>query len=179
MSMILDRSFILLPLLPYLLLAAGLCGVLAMYLTLKREIAAQLKRNRRVEAMLLRLREAAAGPTAPGVEPSFSEMPGFLTPAPRPGMNLSRRVQALRLLRRGEDLGHIAAALGVPRKEVELVVRVHKLTGGQLTLAAFAPAGAAQGLRSEPPYTPVSGPLLETGYKPMYKEGPSPNQAGV
>ncbi len=48
------------------------------------------------------------------------------TPEPNPlsGMNLSKRTQAVRLLRRGEDVGHIAAAMGVPRGEVELLVRV-------------------------------------------------------
>ena len=47
---------------------------------------------------------------------------------PRPGMNLNRRVQALRLLRRGENLEHIAAALGVPLCEIELLVRIEQLT---------------------------------------------------
>jgi hypothetical protein len=162
MSMFLDRSFILLPLLPYILLALGLGGVLATYLALKREIAAQGKRNQRVEAMLLRLREATAGNTPRVMEPAFSDLTGFQTPSPRPGMNLSRRVQALRLLRRGEDLGHIAAALGVPRKEVELVVHIHKLTAGQFTPAGYAPAGAAQRAASQSASVPSSGPM----YKP-------------
>jgi DNA-binding NarL/FixJ family response regulator len=49
-------------------------------------------------------------------------------PIPLSGMNLNRRTQAVRLLRRGEDVGHIAAALGVPRGEVELLVRVHQMS---------------------------------------------------
>jgi DNA-binding NarL/FixJ family response regulator len=49
-------------------------------------------------------------------------------PIPLSGMNLNKRTQAVRLLRRGEDVGHIAAALGVPRGEVELLVRVHKMS---------------------------------------------------
>jgi hypothetical protein len=152
--MFLDRGFTLVPVLPYILLALGLCGVLAMYLALKRELAAQAKRNQRVEAMLLRLREAAAALPPRVEEPAFSDLGGFQPSSPRPGMNLSRRVQALRLLRRGEDLGHIAAALGVPRKEVELVVRVHKLTGGQFTPARLAPSGAEQRLGSPPESVP-------------------------
>ena len=34
----------------------------------------------------------------------------------------------MRLLRRGEDVGHIAAALGVLRAEVELLVRVQQMS---------------------------------------------------
>jgi hypothetical protein len=34
----------------------------------------------------------------------------------------------MRMLRRGQDLAHIAAALGVPRKEVELLIRVQGMT---------------------------------------------------
>jgi hypothetical protein len=49
-------------------------------------------------------------------------------PAPlRAGLNLNKRVHAMRMLRRGEDISHIAAALGVPRKEVELLIRVHSI----------------------------------------------------
>jgi DNA-binding NarL/FixJ family response regulator len=43
-------------------------------------------------------------------------------------MNLSKRLQALRLLRRGEDIGHVAAALGISRREVELLVRVQEFS---------------------------------------------------
>jgi hypothetical protein len=132
----------LLPLLPYLLLALGLCGVLALHLNLKRDLAVQSKRSQRMETMLLRLRDTAGKhAVAPTVEPVVSEPPVCAPASPRPGMNLSRRVQTLRLLRRGEDLGYIAAALGVPRREVELVVRVHQLTG-QLTGRLAAPASA-------------------------------------
>jgi hypothetical protein len=125
---------------PDLLLSLAVAGVLAMYSTLKRDMAAQARRNRRVEAMLSRLKDAGAAAAA-GVSARGAGMPagggddaGFLSPplafahaGPRPGMNVSRRVQALRLLRRGEDLGYIASALGVPRCEVELLVRVHRL----------------------------------------------------
>jgi len=143
---------------PYLLLTLALAGVLAIYIALKREIAAQSKRNRRVEAMLMRLQEAtparlsqkgAAVSSEEGLQagPSFGP-PGFGSSAmssfgmPRPGMNLNRRVQALRLLRRGENLEHIAAALGVPRCEIELLVRIQQLTatGGNEETGGPAPS---------------------------------------
>lgn len=151
MSLMLDRSLLLLPLLPSILLALGLCGILAMYFSLKRQIAVQARRNQRAEALLQRLREAASSHTPQAVEPPLSEAPRLVATPPRSGMNLNRRFQVLRLLRRGEDLGHIAAALGVARTEVELVVRVHQLTtmltkpataaGGDVGLSG-APAGA-------------------------------------
>ena len=33
----------------------------------------------------------------------------------------------MRMLRRGEDVAHVAAALGVPRREVELLIRVQSM----------------------------------------------------
>lgn len=139
---------------PYLLMTLALVGLLWAYFILKRELASLAKRNRRVEAMLLRLREGSAtfalgasapGPAEPTRSPASDGSPArcvdeaqsaMLSPAaPRPGMNLNRRVQALRLLRRGEDLGHIASALGVPRCEVELLVRVHRLAIAAMTSA--------------------------------------------
>jgi hypothetical protein len=47
--------------------------------------------------------------------------------AARPGMNLSRRSHALRLYRRGEPAGRIAQELGIPLKEVELLIKVHEI----------------------------------------------------
>jgi hypothetical protein len=142
----------LLPAAPDLLLGLAVVGVLAMHLALKREITSQGMRGRRMEAMLLRLREAgsaaassagaqrADAPAGIGEGQEFHPGPLPFAPAgPRSGMNVSRRVQALRLLRRGEDLGHIASALGVPRCEVELLVRVHRLA----LAAATSPERAA------------------------------------
>src|SRR5260370_14204304 len=106
----------------YGLLAAGLGASLILFLSLKREIFAQGKRERahsvNVEAMFARLKEMEA--PAP--------QPVFIPQANRSGMNLTRRVHALRLLRRGEDVAHIAAVLQVPRPEVALLVRVYQPT---------------------------------------------------
>jgi hypothetical protein len=102
----------LMPVLPYLLTAAGLFSSLGLFMTLKREIRRLVFRQRtRIQEMMIRLDEAAR------------PMPAPL----RAGLNLNKRVHALRMLRRGEDLGHIAAALGVPRSEVELMARVQSI----------------------------------------------------
>jgi hypothetical protein len=111
----------LMPLLPYLLTAAGLFSSLALFVTLKREIRLHLFRQKtHIEQMLARLDEADRAP-----QPAVPELAMMLVPAPlRAGLNLNTRVHALRMLRRGEDVGHIAAALGVPRREVELLIHV-------------------------------------------------------
>ncbi|MCW5976769.1 MAG: hypothetical protein KIT09_01765 [Bryobacteraceae bacterium] len=46
---------------------------------------------------------------------------------PKPGMTESRRVQVLRMYKRGERAEQIAAALGLPLNEVDLLVKVHQL----------------------------------------------------
>ena len=45
------------------------------------------------------------------------------------GLNLTRRVQALRMLARGEQSDKIAAALNLPRAEIALLVKVRRLAG--------------------------------------------------
>ncbi|HVP46252.1 MAG TPA: hypothetical protein VMT32_06705 [Bryobacteraceae bacterium] len=45
----------------------------------------------------------------------------------RPGMNLSRRSQALRLFRRGETPEQISSSLRMPAGEVRLLLKVHRL----------------------------------------------------
>ncbi len=55
--------------------------------------------------------------------PAFAGDPA----AARPGLNLSKRSQALRMHRRGENAEQIAAALQVPRQEVDLLVKVHRI----------------------------------------------------
>ncbi len=100
---------------PYILTAAGLLSTLALFLTLKYEIYGLARRQKmRIEA------EHAPRPAEEEAE--------VVVPAPLgAGLNLSKRVHALRMLRRGEDVSHVAAALGVPRREVELLIRVQSI----------------------------------------------------
>jgi hypothetical protein len=106
-------------LIPYGLLALGLVGGLALFLTVKREIQAGVAKNKkRMEEITKRLDDAHTW------EPATVYLGG----AQRSGLNVNKRVQAMRMLRRNEDIGHIAAALGVSRKEVELLIHVHQAT---------------------------------------------------
>jgi hypothetical protein len=52
---------------------------------------------------------------------------------PASGMNLNRRTHALRLFRRGERPEQIAATLGVPLGEVELLRKVQRITAIEKT----------------------------------------------
>jgi len=47
--------------------------------------------------------------------------------APGPGLNLSKRSQALRMHRRGEPPEQIAANLAISRQEVDLLLKIHRI----------------------------------------------------
>jgi hypothetical protein len=55
--------------------------------------------------------------------PPVAPTPGI----PRPGLNLNKRSHALRMHRRGEGPEQIAAALELPRQEVDLLLKVHRI----------------------------------------------------
>lgn len=104
-------------LIPYILLTCGLMGSLALFVSVKREIGLGAARNRkRIDQIVERL-EQAHSREAEFVPP----------PLAKSGLNVSRRVQAMRMVRRNTDVSHIAAALGITRREVELLIRVQKM----------------------------------------------------
>jgi len=115
-----ERSFILFG--SYILQAASSLICLLLFLSLKREI--QRLRSRlarqdvtdRLDAMNARLENAEQRATAPIASPAPS----------RPSLNLSKRSQVNRLFKRGEPVETIAATLGLPRREVELLLKVQK-----------------------------------------------------
>jgi len=109
------------------LVALGLSAALALFVSLKREFRLHAQRTRaRLDEVRLQLQNVQLQNTQRALAdpPPAAEPPVAL----RSGMNLTKRTQALRLLRRGEDISHVAAALGVPRREIELLVRVQKLS---------------------------------------------------
>ncbi len=106
----------------YLVLACGLIASLALFLSMKREIRLSATRShKRMDEIAQRVEQAQTR------EPE----PVYVPAAPRSGLNISKRVQAMRMLRRNEDVSHISAALGVTRKEVELLIRVQKMSAGR------------------------------------------------
>ena len=57
----------------------------------------------------------------------------LVAPAPaRSGLNLSKRTHVLRMHRAGQDNTAIAAALALPRAEVDLLIKVHRIVVEQL-----------------------------------------------
>jgi hypothetical protein len=52
---------------------------------------------------------------------------GAVPASPRAGLNLCKRSQALRMYRKGDAPGRIAAALEVPLQEVDLLIKVHRI----------------------------------------------------
>lgn len=69
-----------------------------------------------LNVLTARVEELELRPTAP------------LPPAaPKPGFNLGKRSQALRMHRRGDSPEQIAAALEISRQEVELLLKVHRI----------------------------------------------------
>jgi len=124
--------------LPVLLLAApsallGATVLLGLYLfvCLKKEIWRLEQRWDTGARNVTRQLEAAhfaVGELKVGLRDA-EERTGVLVPPPPPasGMNLSKRTQALRMSRRGERPEQIATALGLPQKEVELLVKIHRI----------------------------------------------------
>jgi hypothetical protein len=54
-------------------------------------------------------------------------------------LNLTRRAQALRMRRRGETPATIAAALRVPRNEIDLLLKIEAMARQEGSAAALAP----------------------------------------
>jgi len=112
-----------------LLTALGLVACLGLFLSLKAELSARVRDNEdRLASMLNRLDSAT-------VNDAPDEWETTVIPL-RSGINLNRRGQAVRLLRRGENVAHVAAALAVPRAEIELLIRVQEMTAQRAAEAA-------------------------------------------
>lgn len=102
---------------PYLASACGLVLSVYLFVTLKMELRRSARRQQ----------ERLAALAARGAGTAAEREPVYIPVSAPPGFNLQRRAHALRLLRRGQDAAHIAAALAIPRAEVELLIRVERL----------------------------------------------------
>jgi len=59
---------------------------------------------------------------------------GALPAAPRPGLNLTKRSEVLRMHRHGDPPDRIAAVLEVPLQEVDLLIKVQRIVIGKLSV---------------------------------------------
>lgn len=87
-----------------------------MEITLADAEAQAASLRERLEALTIQIRELES-------QPSVTLTPGL----PKPGMNVVKRAQALRLNRRGDPPEEIAVALELPRQEVDLLLKVHRI----------------------------------------------------
>jgi hypothetical protein len=83
---------------------------------------ARLSQDCAIERLASQLEALAARVEDVGAVPHHA-----VAAAEKSGINLSRRSQALRLHRRGEPAGEIAAELGIPVQEVQLLIKVHEI----------------------------------------------------
>jgi hypothetical protein len=66
------------------------------------------------------------------IEDVRQQQPFAAAAVPRPGLNLSKRSQVLRMHRKGDPPERIAAALEVPLQEVDLLIKVHRIVISKL-----------------------------------------------
>ena len=134
----LDR--ILFPVIGYASIAAALCVCLYLFFTLKRGMDSA---QRKGAAEIHRLTEELQT-----LRTRLSELEGEMTsasasknslPPPR-SINVAKRTQALRMLRRGDGPERIVAAMGLSLREVQLLMKVHKLAADTAAKATAEPA---------------------------------------
>ncbi len=148
----------------FLLLAACIV-LLAVILRQARGAAQRLQNRQRESAAAL---ESACARIA-DLESRVTELEeeaGVLVPPepPRSGLNLSRRSEALRRLRRGETPTGISATLRIPVSELELLGKVQKILlgadrgGGPPRSASAAKSSSAAQAPERQPAEPAEPP---------------------
>jgi hypothetical protein len=85
--------------------------------------AAQARDSATISALHLQVESLAGQVAEIQNTPPSALLPGI----PKPGMNLTKRTQALRLHRNGETPQRIAANLEMPLQEVNLLLKVHEI----------------------------------------------------
>jgi len=106
---------------------AGACLLYAFVLHLKMRALAKSFCEQR-ESLESRVSQASEALEAlrSQIEQKAQESPVPVLPAGG-ALNLNRRGQALRMRRRGESPETISGSLGIPRNEVELLLKVHEM----------------------------------------------------
>ena len=130
-------EWILLPGFLYGVVGLGLGFCLYLFVSLKCEIRALEKRGQAAETTLAQT-IAEVGASLDGVRAELRELQeqtGMLVPpAPaKSGLNLSKRGQVLQMFRRGQAPEQIAASLGLPLTEIDLLIKVHQIVLEQVS----------------------------------------------
>lgn len=118
--------------LPYLLIAVVIGLSLALFVLVKADVRRyghewERERDSMLEHQQELKTQIVALETAMREQEQRSENLSAVTvsSAVRPGMNLQRRAQILRLSKRGDNPQQIATTLGMPQNEVELLLKLH------------------------------------------------------
>ena len=127
----------------YATLAIGMSLCLNLFWSLKRDLHAVEERLRKEREALEEDLQAKAAILEERWN-ELSQLSGLLVPPPpiRSGLNVTRRSQAIQMIRRGETPSDIAATLALPRNEVDLLIKVQRLAQS----GAHASAARAGGL---------------------------------
>ncbi len=111
--------------------ATGLLAGLSLFLALQAQARKQAAAVEELNRQVLQEREDSATRLAELESRLLSseQRAAVLVPPtpPKSGLNLTKRAQVLRLSRQGERAAGIAAALQLPRAEVELLLKVEQL----------------------------------------------------
>lgn len=117
------------PVAPYALAAFGLLVCLFLTVTTGTEVRrlkSDLGPRQRREATATRELELKIAELNERLRDTEEHAGMLAPPAPAAsGLNINRRSQVLRLARHGERPENIATLLGLPRREVELLLKVH------------------------------------------------------
>jgi hypothetical protein len=137
------ENIILNPGIQYAILAIGLSLCLFLFWSLKRDLHAAEERSRKKLAAVEEELQAKAA-TLDERWNELSQISNLLVPpAPlRSGLNLTKRSQAVQMIRRGESPQEIATTLALPRNEVDLLIKVQRLAQS----GANSPIARAAGL---------------------------------
>ncbi len=123
-------SHYIIPLAPFLLIALNSALCLFFVLYAKHDMRAMQLRWKRLHTSqkstieVLKIQIAELSERVLDAE----DRTGVLVPPapPQSGLNLNKRTQAIRMSRRGEQPDKIAAALSLPQREIELLLKVHR-----------------------------------------------------
>lgn len=124
-----NLDWILSPLAPFVVIVLVLIASLACFVSAKREVY-RLRQNADAtqNALARKLEQVESAMAQIGERKTDAPVAAApLRPSLRPSLNLTRRTQALRMRRRGESVESIAAALGAPRNEIELLLKVYEI----------------------------------------------------
>ena|SRR5579872_3513323 len=123
-----NLDWLLNPVTQYILVGLGLMGSLVLWISFMKELhsvranAAQASKS--VDATVKDLSE-----TVEQMREAINnkQHTDFNTSSPAPGTNSTKRAQALLLHLAGEPAERISAALGTPRNEIELMLKLSRL----------------------------------------------------